>query len=457
MVICSSHTAWAVLDGLSANMSDPCYTDPSAPDCATFERSAADWTDDLELLCQQMPFMVGCSMWKQCTGGQADADSPYCSLASLVADICVADQMNSMNGCEAHNALCGDGTVVQQCLDPGAAPNVPTTFLTKANIDGVCTSHAMDGCQDCTSVGRTNFKSCPELFNTYSKLCVSMPEMPQCQEWALFCSNSSLADFFPQFCTGDAADGSITALPPMKMWMHQSTRDIFLFKEWVPTGTGQYIGMCIGMCVLAVFTQFLKAVRLRAEMRWSALSRVPGPCCTLPKPSPTLSDMSGIKPSASEQSELAEIKTCCGGGGASVAPEPELPVPRSRTSPWWRSSARRSEFTVCGVPVLLSGAQARRNFWRAVFTFVVIILDYSLMLVVMTFNIGVILAVCGGFAIGALLFGHAGERSDSGSEVRHVAASSSTTDELEAVFVEGPACCSGGSGCGGGGHSGGQL
>lgn len=68
-------------------------------------------------------------------GGQADADSPYCSLASLVADICVADQMNSMNGCEAHNALCGDGTVVQQCLEPGAAPNVPTTFLTKANID----------------------------------------------------------------------------------------------------------------------------------------------------------------------------------------------------------------------------------------------------------------------------------------------------------------------------------
>lgn len=40
------------------------------------------------------------------------------------------------------------------------------------DVQGVCTSHAMDGCQDCTSVGRTNFKSCPELFNTYSKLCV---------------------------------------------------------------------------------------------------------------------------------------------------------------------------------------------------------------------------------------------------------------------------------------------
>lgn len=79
----------------------------------------------------------------------------------------------------------------------------------------------------------------------------------------------------------------------------------------------------------------------------------------------------------------------------------------------------------------------------------------ALMLVVMTFNVGVILAVCGGFAIGALLFGHAGER-PSGPIVRQVAPVGASS-ELETVFVEGAACCSGGSGCGGGGHSGGQL
>ena len=28
---------------------------------------AAEWTSDLEKLCQAMPFMVGCSMWKACT------------------------------------------------------------------------------------------------------------------------------------------------------------------------------------------------------------------------------------------------------------------------------------------------------------------------------------------------------------------------------------------------------
>jgi hypothetical protein len=103
----------------------------------------------------------------------------------------------------------------------------------------------------------------------------------------------------------------------------------------------------------------------------------------------------------------------------------------------------------------------------------------ALMLVVMTFNIGIILAVCGGFAIGALLFGHAGEKASTsyggangGSSAMGVGGSgafqpgqngplsraATSSSELEAVFVEGSGCCSGGSGCGGGaGHGGGQL
>lgn len=97
------------------------------------------------------------------------------------------------------------------------------------------------------------------------------------------------------------------------------------------------------------------------------------------------------------------------------------------------------------------------------------------MLVVMTFNVGIILAVCGGFAIGALLFGHAGEP---GTLARHgqrstpalraptmapgplsaSAVGAGPEEELETVFVEGGGCCNGGgSGFGGGGHCGGQL
>lgn len=99
----------------------------------------------------------------------------------------------------------------------------------------------------------------------------------------------------------------------------------------------------------------------------------------------------------------------------------------------------------------------------------------ALMLVVMTFNVGIILAVCGGFAIGALLFGHAGEPGTlqkRGTAKRPVLTAAQTmapgplsanavapeAEELETVFVEGAGCCSGGgSGYGGGGHGGGQL
>ena len=44
--------------------------------------------------------------------------------------------MGGMKGCEAWKALCAaPGTAVAQCTSPGPAPNVPTTFQTKADID----------------------------------------------------------------------------------------------------------------------------------------------------------------------------------------------------------------------------------------------------------------------------------------------------------------------------------
>jgi hypothetical protein len=39
-----------------------------------------------------------------------------------------------------------------------------------------------------------------------------MPEMSQCQSWSVFCSNATLADAFPLFCSGDAADGASALL-----------------------------------------------------------------------------------------------------------------------------------------------------------------------------------------------------------------------------------------------------
>jgi copper transporter 1 len=464
----------------SANMTDACYTTPSDASCATFQRTDAEWSSDLEKLCQAMPFMVGCSMWKACTDGKANAQSSLCSLTSIAGNICGPDEMGKMKGCEAWNALCAAGTKVEQCLKNPPAVGVPTTYNTKADIDGVCTTHSMDGCQECTSVGNMNFRSCPEVFNIYGRLCVSMPDMETCAHWKQFCANQDAASAFPMFCTGDAADGSSSAIPPMKMWFHQGTREMFLFKEWVPDSTGQYVGLCIAMCVLAVFTQFLKAVRLRVEMHWSALTRARACDCDADVESGCgqstkhLPMGMGNKSMATTTPAIPPPKACCGGAatanGDSSSSSADEPVPTSSKRKYWlcRGGFGAGEGAlVVGGRQLMTRWQAEKNFYRAVFTFVVMFLDYALMLVVMTFNVGIILAVCGGFAIGALLFGHAGEpgtlAKSSQKGVMTLAASQApltsqnTSEEMETVFVEGAGCCSGGSGYGGGGHCGGQL
>lgn len=67
-------------------------------------------------------------------------------------------------------------------------------------------------------------------------------------------------------------------------------------------------------------------------------------------------------------------------------------------------------------------------------------LDYMLMLIVMTFNIGIIVAVVLGFMVGALFLGHTGERAGS---ITPGGATSTVdpADELDVRFMEAPSCC----------------
>ncbi|KAL4424368.1 hypothetical protein ABPG75_001669 [Micractinium tetrahymenae] len=185
-----------------------CYDDPAAAACATFERSDADWTDDLTQLCDAAPYMVGCWLWEQCKSGAASGK--YCSLSSLTANTC--SDMPLVNattpGCEAWSALCAEGSVVAQCTSPGPAPDIVNTLTVRDGINSICSTHLMDGCELCgphDGPGQHDFASCtfPGPMAIFAWDCYAMREMPECDMtgFLAFCSDADVAATFPTVCT----------------------------------------------------------------------------------------------------------------------------------------------------------------------------------------------------------------------------------------------------------------
>lgn len=385
----------------SFNATGPCYTNPTAAQCATFKRADAEWTSDVASLCSAMSFMSGCTLWKQCKAGQASGD--FCTPASLAADLCV--DMPRMKGCEAYTALCARGTKVAQCTTPGPVPDLVTTYPAKEAVDAICTSMSMTDCASCSETG-LKFAKCPDPLGTLSALCIAMPGMGECASFQQMCATDAVESSFSSLCSGQNTDGS-QSLPPMKMWMHASTREIFLFKEWVPSTTGAYIGACIGCLLFAVFTQGLKAVRLWMEVLWSHQWRQECMC----------------NQKASPKSSCCELPT------VSV-------ISRPQRTPW--------EIRLRG-KTLINANQVWRNSMRSVFTFVAVLFEYMLMLLVMTFNIGIIISTVLGFAIGTLLFGHVGEAAQ-GAVIAEVL---ETLGQVEPAFSEGAGCCGSAAACSG--------
>ncbi|PSC67760.1 glucose-methanol-choline oxidoreductase [Micractinium conductrix] len=184
----------------SANTTDACYSDPSNPDCAAFERSDDDWAADIELLCSAMPFMPGCTLAEQCMNGTAAGE--YCEMSSLAGNICL--DMPGMKGCEAWNALCGAASAVEQCSSPGPVVALPTTALAKEGLESLCSTHCMDGCPDC-EMGKL-WNTCTDPLSVLAWMCYAMPDMPEClaapqgSGMVVACGDAEVAATFPLVC-----------------------------------------------------------------------------------------------------------------------------------------------------------------------------------------------------------------------------------------------------------------
>ena len=176
-----------------------------------------------------------------------------------------------------------------------------------------------------------------------------------------------------------------------------------LIKSWVPENGGEYAGSCIAVIAAAVLVQALKAWRVLLEVRWATRQRPA--CCS---------------------------RASCG------APDDE----DSKGSKFSTSTAPSEEAPRRGLPRLAPARdQLRRNAVRAVFTGVIVFLDYMLMLIVMSFNIGIIASAVGGFALGALAFGHLGERAGGAAGVAVGTVAPDSENDLEVHVIEPQSCC----------------
>lgn len=349
-------------------------------------------------LCTDMPNMVGCTLWTSCKNG---ANGEWCQPMSLYGTIC--EEMSDMKDCTPYNQLCfTEGSVVEQCKQPGPLPGAPATVKALEAVLTMCGSHSMPGCEKCTARA-----SCPQPLEVLSEVCLGMPNMAECGDFVRMCSASS--DTFKEIC---GTDGN--ALPPMKMWMHSGIHDILLFKEWVPQDGGQYAGFLIMCIVGALFVQGLKAWRVRLEASWASQQRVS--CCS--------TGGCGTDVDLRPKSR----------GGSSADSQDELnPLPNRAAK--WHTATQKWHF------VIPNRDQRIRNLIRSIFTFVIVFLDYMLMLLVMSFNIGIIFATVSGFAIGAFVFGHWGERVGGGTTVAIGELAPDSENDLEVHFMESATCC----------------
>jgi hypothetical protein len=241
---------------------------------------------------------------------------------------------------------------------------------------------------------------------------------------------------------------------------------VILFKEWVPSSGGAYVASCLAIIALAVVVQALKALAQQAEARWEA-QRTAGSVFIDGSGSGSPSEAGGtgslwVCMDDGRQGWLCCLHACafqphCAAlcDASTALPIQHTTHPALLTDPcphaaYGHALSRSSMESANGheprrssamstVPMLrgMGSANARsslsngvdgayvvhqqplqfvtreelvRNTQRALFTGATIFLDLMLMLVVMTFNLGLIICVTLGYMLGALAFGHLKER-----------------------------------------------
>eukprot|EP01007_Sphenomonas_quadrangularis_P001681 NODE_271_length_1707_cov_132.750302_g199_i0.p1 GENE.NODE_271_length_1707_cov_132.750302_g199_i0~~NODE_271_length_1707_cov_132.750302_g199_i0.p1 ORF type:complete len:411 (-),score=36.14 NODE_271_length_1707_cov_132.750302_g199_i0:427-1659(-) len=346
-----------------------------------------------------MPNMVGCALQAAC----ARNAEHYCHPMSLLADVCLRDPgMIGMMGCSEYNRTCiASPNPPKECSEHGPLPYVLGTDRTTQNLLEMCRQMSMAACSQCTSE-----MACANPLLTISTVCKDHT-MVQCADWIAMCTASGVAEEPPGLSFCPSISG---ALPLMQMYFHVGIRDFVLFKGWVPQTGGQYCLSLLFCLVLGIIVIWLKAFRAQWEEEHTREYPLPRHGShlqegyrmehpsTRPQPCPICRATAACTCAERLLAPVEKDPDGCGRcDGADAGGRRAAPPRGSVRSQWWRRWAPSGR---------MSAFPWRENAVRAALVLVTALLDYSLMLVVMTFNLGLFLAGCLGLAAGTFLFGH---------------------------------------------------
>jgi len=321
--------------GLQIGAAEHCFIDPSREECvdASAFYSGSAQQADMEMVCASRPYTTGCSLWRKCRSGLATG--VYCESWNVLSNLCSDEAATGAEGCRRFAQLCpqGKATAVRQCTESAGIDDFLQTDEAIEVMMKLCAAMpGMRWCSECTSRSDPA-ANCKDPLASIAAICLDH-YMQDCEPWYQMCKTQPAGLDVICGTSGErpVSDEGNTCFGQMKMYFHGGMTDFVLFDSWVPCSTGRYIGTLAALVFTGIFTGFLKGIRARVEQRWL----------------------------------LQE------GLGASVT----SPAPAGS----WG--------------ILPTGSQWRMNLVRSIFVFIVVTLDYAMMLAAMTFNTGIFFAGC---------------------------------------------------------------
>jgi len=314
--------------------------------------------------CVTHPYNSSCSSYQISNDAILDKLDSMCSqMGSMpsctIYDICQSSEFSNDPYCQPFSIfgrMCVDMGSMDECKDYATmcpfssvikqcstqTLPLPSSLNTENYINGICSQMNMDACATCNAP--SNNMNCPTL-QVYSNLCKAMPDMNQCSSWKMICS------LVPGWPLCSTSTESSDFQPIMKMYLHTSIADYVLFKSWIPRTNGQYVGTLIAILIFGITSELLKLLKCFCDSKWTKV--------------PTSEAAANANTFDITQDVVAD------------GFRERLQVPFR-----WKVEIARGAY------------RTLESFW-----------GIMVMLLVMTFNVGIIFSYCAGVFIGTVLVG----------------------------------------------------